>query len=84
MNLQAKLLTTTASDKAIHVHLQILEEEEEEEEEAEEEEEGEEDVSSLVRWCFKLSQPQRIVTGLRETFTNAKRYVVERTNKAEI
>ena len=34
-------------------------------------------VSSLV-----LSQPQRITSGLKETFI--KRYVVERTNKAEI
>ena len=36
----------------------------------------------LVSWCFKPSQPQRIISGLRETFT--KRYIVERTNKAEI
>ena len=39
-------------------------------------------VSSLVSWCFKPSQPQRIISGLKETFL--KRYVVERTNKAEI
>ena len=32
--------------------------------------------------CFKPGQPQRITSGLRETFT--ERYVVERTNnKAE-
>ena len=36
----------------------------------------------LVSWCFKPSQPQRIVSGLRETFM--KRYMVERTDKAEI
>ena len=36
----------------------------------------------LVSWCFKPSQPQRIKSGLRETFI--KRYIVERTNKAEI
>ena len=36
----------------------------------------------LVSWCFKSSQPQRIISGLRETF--AKRYIVERTNEAEI
>ena len=36
----------------------------------------------LVSWCFKPSQPQRIISGLRETFI--KRYIVERTNKAEI
>ena len=30
-----------------------------------------------VCWCFKPSQSQRIILGLRETFT--KRYVVERT-----
>ena len=35
-----------------------------------------------VSWCFKPSQPQRIISGLRETFI--KRYEVERTNKAEI
>ena len=38
-------------------------------------------VSYLVSWCFKLSQPQRIISGLRETFI--KRYIVERTSKAE-
>ena len=32
--------------------------------------------------CFKPSQPQRIILGLKENFT--KRYIVERTNKAEI
>ena len=31
---------------------------------------------------FQPSQPQRIISGLRETFI--KRYIVERTNKAEI
>ena len=36
----------------------------------------------LVSWCFKPSQPQRIISGLRETFI--KRYRVERTSKAEI
>ena len=36
----------------------------------------------VVVWCFKPSQPQSIISGLRETFT--KRYVVERTSKAEI
>ena len=35
----------------------------------------------LVSWCFKPSQPQRITSGLRETFI--KRYIDERTNKAE-
>ena len=35
-----------------------------------------------VNWCFKPSQPQRITSGLKETFI--KRYTVERTNKAEI
>ena len=37
------------------------------------------DVSQLVSWCFKPSQPQRIILGLRETFI--KRYIDERTNK---
>ena len=35
-----------------------------------------------VSKCFKPSQPQRITSGLRETFTT--RHTVERTNKAEI
>ena len=39
-------------------------------------------IPELVSWCFKPSQPQRILSGLRETFI--KIYVVERTNKAEI
>ena len=38
-------------------------------------------VSSLVSWCFKPSQPQRIISGLKETFLT--RYIVERANKAE-
>ena len=33
-------------------------------------------------WCFKPTQPQRITSGLRETFI--RRYIVERTNTAEI
>ena len=36
----------------------------------------------LVSRCFKPSQPQRIISGLKETFI--KGYIVERTNKAEI
>ena len=39
-------------------------------------------VSLLVSWCFKPSQPQRIISGLRQTFL--KRFKVERTSKAEI
>ena len=39
-------------------------------------------VSELLSWCFKPSQPQRILPGLKETFI--KRYIVERTNKALI
>ena len=35
----------------------------------------------LVSWYLKPSQPQKIISGLRETFI--KRYVVERINKAE-
>ena len=34
-----------------------------------------------MSWFFKPSQPQRIISGLRETFT--KRYAVERSDKAE-
>ena len=35
----------------------------------------------LVTLCFRPSQPQRITSELRKTFT--ERYIVERTNKAE-
>ena len=39
-------------------------------------------VSNLLcSWCFKPIQPQRIISGLKETLT--KKYVVERSNKAE-
>ena len=38
--------------------------------------------NKLVSWCFKPSHPQRITSGLKETFI--KRYVVERNSKAEI
>ena len=37
--------------------------------------------SWLVNWCFKPSQPLGITSGLEETFL--KRYIVERTDKAE-
>ena len=36
----------------------------------------------LVSWSFKPSQPQRIISGLKET--SRKRYIAERTSKAEI
>ena len=36
----------------------------------------------VVSWCLKPSPPQRIISGLRETFI--KRYIVERTNEAEL
>ena len=36
----------------------------------------------LIGWCLNSSQPQWIISGLRETFT--KTYVVERTVKAEL
>ena len=35
-----------------------------------------------MTWCFKPSKPQRIKSGLRETFI--KRDIVERTDKAEL
>ena len=35
-----------------------------------------------VSLCFKPSQLQRIISGLKET--SIKRYIVERTDKAEI
>ena len=39
-------------------------------------------IHLLVSWCFKPSQPQRIISVMRETFI--KRYIIERTNKVEI
>ena len=36
----------------------------------------------LISWCFKSGQPQRITSSLKETFI--KRYIVEKTIKAEI
>ena len=39
------------------------------------------EYSKLVSWCFKPSQPQRLISGLKETFL--KRYIVERTDEAE-
>ena len=39
-------------------------------------------ISQSGSCCFKPSQPHRIILGLRETFI--KRYIVERTTKAEI
>ena len=38
--------------------------------------------SELVNWSFEPSQPLGIISGLKETFI--KRYIAERTNKAEI
>ena len=38
--------------------------------------------SYFVSWCFKTSFPQRILSGLKETFIN--KYIAERTNEAEI
>ena len=35
-----------------------------------------------VNWYFEPSQPQRIISGLKETFI--KRCIVERTNKADM
>ena len=40
------------------------------------------DSNELVNWCFELSQPLGIISGLTETFI--KRYIVQWTNKAEI
>ena len=36
----------------------------------------------LISWCFKSGQPPRITSSLKETFI--KRYIVEKTIKAEI
>ena len=38
-------------------------------------------VMCLSYWCFKPTQPQRIISGLRETFI--KSYIIQRTSKAE-
>ena len=40
------------------------------------------EVSQSVNWCFEPSQPQRIISGLWETFI--KRHIVERTNQTKI
>ena len=40
------------------------------------------ELNVVVSWCFKPSQPQRIISGLKETLI--KRYIVERTSKAEM
>ena len=38
--------------------------------------------NELVNWYFEPSQPLGSISGQKETFI--KRYIVERTNKAEI
>ena len=38
--------------------------------------------NEIVNGCFEPSQPLGIISGLKETFI--KRYIVERTNEAEI
>ena len=40
------------------------------------------DTIFLVSWCFEPSELLGITSGLKEIFI--KRYIVERTNKAEI
>ena len=40
-------------------------------------------VNQLAGWCFKPSQPQRIISGPKETFVK-RYYIVERTSKTEI
>ena len=35
-----------------------------------------------VNWCFELSQPLGIISGLKETFV--KKHMVERTSNAEL
>ena len=39
-------------------------------------------TEKLVSWCFQPSQPQRIISELRETVI--KRYIVERTSMPKI
>ena len=39
-------------------------------------------ICLLVNWCFEPSQPLGIISGLKENFI--KRYIAERTNKAEL
>ena len=36
----------------------------------------------MASWCFKPSQPQRIISGLKET--SIKTHIIERTNEVEI
>ena len=43
---------------------------------------GSKSKEDFVNWCFDPSQPLGITSGLTETFI--ERYIVERTNKAEI
>ena len=38
--------------------------------------------SLVVSWCFKPSQPQTVISGLR--VTSIKKCIAERTDKAEI
>ena len=38
--------------------------------------------SKVSLWCFLVQSPERIISGLKETFI--KRYIVEWANKAEI
>ena len=39
-------------------------------------------IRYLVCWCFKVSQPQKITSGLKKTLK--KIYFVKKINKAEI
>ena len=39
-------------------------------------------MHNLFSWCFRPSQPLKIISGLKETFI--KRCIVERANKSEI
>ena len=36
----------------------------------------------MLSWCFKPSQPQKIILGLKEIFI--RKYIVEKISKAEI
>ena len=38
-------------------------------------------MHNLFSWCFRPSQPLKIISGLKETLV--KRYIVERTDRAE-
>ena len=37
----------------------------------------------LVSWCFRPSEPEKIISGMKETFIQGYIFIVDRTNKTE-